>query len=94
MIDFLMWAGGVIITGLFSLIGWVMAMVFTKFKDHEQIHNELFRADKELDKKVDDHRLYAAETFTTKNDIKDMKEEIISQLVRMESKLDNKQDKK
>lgn len=94
MNDFLMWVGGVIITGIFSLIGWVMAMIFSKFKDHEQVHVELFRADKELDKKIDDHRLYAAETFTTKNDIKDMKEEIISHLVRMEVKLDGKQDKK
>lgn len=94
MNDFLMWVGGIIVTGVFSLIGWIMAMIFAKFNDHEQVHVELFKADKELDKKVDDHRLYAAETFTTKLDIKDMKDELMSTLVRMETKLDNKQDKK
>ena len=92
--ELLMWIGGIVATGVFGLIGWAMAMILSKFKDHENVHLEFARANKELDKKIDDHRLYAAETFTTKNDIKDMKEEIISHLVRMEVKLDGKQDKK
>lgn len=93
MIDLLLWAAGIVATGLFSLIGWVITMIFAKFKDHEAVHTDLRRNDNELDKKIDDHRLYAAETFTTKVDIRLMQDQLVSQLNRIEDKLDRKVDK-
>lgn len=83
MYDFLMWAGGIIIGGIFGLIGWVFTMIFSKLDKHANDHNA-------LETRFDSHRLYVAETYTTKKDIKDMKDEIINQLVRIEDKVDKK----
>jgi hypothetical protein len=83
MLDLIMAVGGLAVTGIFGLIGWVFTMIFSKIDAHGKNHNE-------LETRFDNHRLYVAETYTTKKDIKDMKDEIISQLVRIENKV-NKQ---
>lgn len=86
MIDIFLWAAGIIATGLFSLIGWVFKMIFDRIHAHGVAHNN-------LETRFDAHRLYAAETYTTKNDIKAMKDELTAQLSRIEDKLDRKVDK-
>jgi len=86
MIDFLIWAGGVLITGLFSLIGWVIGMIFGKLKEHETFHQKLEEA-------FNEHRLYSANNYTTKRDIKEIKDEIVGHLHRIEVKIDGKADK-
>jgi len=84
--DFLMWAGGVVITGLFSLVGWVIGMIFGKIKEHEEFHQK-------LEDSFNAHKLYSANTYTTKGDIKGIKDEIVTHLNRIEDKLDKKADK-
>lgn len=86
MNDFLMWAGGIIATGLFSLVGGVFAMIFGKMKDHANKHDE-------LETRFDAHRLYAAENYAGKSDLKTIKDEIVGQLNRIEDKLDRKADR-
>lgn len=86
MNDFLMWAGGVIISGLFGLIGWVFTMIFGALKEHGEKHNV-------LESRLEAHRLYAAESFTTKLDISKIEDKIVRQLDRIEEKLDKKADK-
>lgn len=72
--------------GLFGLVGWVMKRVFTQI---DAAHTAI----RELDKKVDDHKLHVSESYTTKRDIKDMQESLIMHLRRIEDKLDRKVDK-
>lgn len=86
MTDVILWAGGIIVSGLFSLIGWVFTMIFNRLKDQADKHDE-------LESRFDAHRLYAAETFTTKQDIVRIEEKIVKQLDRIENKLDKKADK-
>lgn len=86
MTDFLMWAGGIVVTGLFSLVGWVIGMIFGKIRDHETIHTV-------IDKKIDDHRLHVAENYTPRDYIEKMEGRLVSHLVRIEDKLDKKADK-
>ena len=87
MTDFLMWAGGIIITGLFSLIGWVINMIFGKIKEHEDFHQK-------LEDSFNAHRLYSANTYTTKSDIKSVKDEIVNQLNRIEDRIERLQENK
>lgn len=82
MNEFLMWAGGIIATGVYGLIGWQINMIHAKFEKLANDHDQ-------LESRLDAHRLYAAETFTTKKDVKDMKDEIVGHLIRIETKVDN-----
>lgn len=86
MLDFIMWIGGFVITGIFSLIGWVITMLFSRLKDHQEAHEA-------LEKDFNNHRLYSAQTFVTKSDISEMKTELVGHLLRIETKLDGKADK-
>lgn len=93
MTDFLLWAGGVIFTAIFGLIGWFAKMIFGKFKDHEEIHSQLVEDNRILDKKLDDHKLHVAENYAPKNYIEKMEDRLVALLIRIEDKLDKKQDK-
>lgn len=86
MLDLIMWVGGLAVTGIFGLIGWVFTMIFGKIDAHAKNHNE-------LETRFDAHRLYAAETFTTKHDLSSIRNEIVTHLNRIEDKLDRKADK-
>lgn len=81
--SFLMWAGGIIIGAAFTLTGWVINMIFGRIDKQDARHEG-------LETRFDAHRLYAAETFTTKNDVKQAKDEIMRVLERMEDKIDKK----
>lgn len=83
MDDFLMWAGGIIVTGVFGLIGWFINMIFARLDNHSEKHDA-------LETRFDAHRLYAAETFTTKNDVEKSTNRIMRQLERLEDKLDGR----
>lgn len=85
MDDFLTVAGW-IISGLYLLIGWVFKMIFGRIKEQETQITD-------LENILSAHKLHVAETYTTKADIKDLKDNIISHLVRIEDKLDKKADK-
>ena len=85
-IGHLLTIGGLIIGGIQAALGWVIGMIFSKLKD-------LDTTDKDLDKRIDSHKLHVAETYSSKMDIKDLKIEIVDQLNRIEKKLDSKQDK-
>lgn len=93
MQDFLMWAGGIIATGLFGLIGWIINMILGRLKDHEiKCDTRFDAAGKEYDAlrtSLDAHRLYAAETYTTKVDVNAAKTEIIRQIERLTDKIYN-----
>lgn len=93
MENFLMWAGGLIITACFGLIGWLVNMIFARLDKHEQKHEEFEQGDVAIVKALDAHRLYAAETFATKLDVRDMADRVLSKLDKMDEKLDRKVDK-
>lgn len=84
--DVLMWVGGIIVSGLFSLIGWVFKMVFSSIKDVEKSNSAL--ADK-----LQRHKLHAAETFATKVDVDRGFDRVMDKLDSIDDKLDNKADK-
>ena len=86
MLDTIVSAIGIIFTGVFGLIGWVMTMIFSSLKEHKERHEE-------LEKDLNAHKVFAATNFATKLDVKEMKEEVVSFLTRIEDKLDKKVDK-
>lgn len=85
-VDFLMWAGGIIFTCAAGITSWVIAMVRAEIKDLRSNHDV-------LETRFDAHRLYAAETFTTKADVKDMTDRVLAKLDKIDDKLDKKADK-
>lgn len=93
MIDFLMWAGGVIITIGAGITGWVFKMVFDAIKDQRVEHNKLKDS-------LAGHKLHAAETFATKIDVQSGFDKVMLKLDnisfkfdKFDEKLDSKQDK-
>jgi hypothetical protein len=83
MNDFLMWIGGIIATGLFSLIGWVFTMVFARI-------NEIKLEARSVGNELDAHKLYAANNYANKNDVKTVRDEIVRHLERIEDKMDRR----
>lgn len=70
-----------------GLTGWVFKMVFSSIKDIEINQNI-------LSKSIGDHKLHAAETFATKQDVRDGFDRVMVKLDKIDEKLDTKQDKR
>lgn len=78
--------GGWAVTGLFAVIGWFIKMIFGRLKDQEIKHDV-------LEGRLSDHKLHTAQFYSTKADMKEIRDEIVNHLVRIEDKLDKKADK-
>lgn len=78
---------GWIVSGLFGLVGWVIKLIRDEIKE---IKMRVQKAHEE----VDDFKLYSAKTYTTKDDVRAVENNIMSVLRRIEDKLDKKADKK
>lgn len=93
MQDFLMWAGGILLFAIFGLIGFA-------WKRHEKdidmltkhIDNSSNKYDG-LERSLAAHKLHAAETFATKQDVKDGFDRVMLKLDKIDDKLDMKMDK-
>lgn len=59
----------------------------------ERIDTSSRGRDDNLEEAFNKHRFYVVENFTTKKDVKDMKDELVCFLIRIEGKLDGKADK-
>jgi hypothetical protein len=93
MHDFLMWAGGIVISIGAAVTGWVFKMVFTAIKEQREEHDKLKDS-------LSNHKLHAAETFATKVDVQSgfdrimlKLENIVSRFDLFDAKLDKKVDK-
>ncbi|MBI1425776.1 MAG: hypothetical protein GC149_20310 [Gammaproteobacteria bacterium] len=86
MQDLILWAIGTAISLGAALTGWVFKMVFSSIKDVENNH-------KLLVKSLSDHKLHAAETFATKQDVRDGFDRVMTKLDKIDEKLDGKADK-
>lgn len=86
-LNFFMWIGGIAATGVFGLIGWVLKMIFSTLKEHRDNHDNLSRS-------LTGHKLHAAETFATKQDVRDGFDRVMVKLDKIDEKLDTKEDKK
>lgn len=90
MQEIILWAGGIILTGLMGLTGWFINYIFARLSSNEKIHMRILGECRKLDDKLESHKLYAAQTFATRMDLKETEAVIINHLVRIESKLDSK----
>jgi len=99
-----LWIAGAILTAASSLLGWFVGLLFKKFKEqsdnHVRLEDKMERVDTSsrnrddhLEEAFNKHRFHAAETFTTKTDVKEMKDDLVGFLIRIEQKLDRKADK-
>lgn len=86
MHDFFMWAAGIVIMLGASLTGWIFRMVFNSI-------NKVENNQAQLDKSFSAHKLHAAETFATKQDVRDGFDRVMVKLDKIDEKLDNKVDK-
>lgn len=86
MQEFLLWAGGIVISGIIGVISWVITMIFGTLKEHRDNHNDLLRS-------VSAHKLHAAETYATKQDVRDGFDRVMIKLDKIDDKLDSKADK-
>ena len=84
-ISFLEWAFKGLVSILFTVGGWLWIMLIGKVKDQ----------DKEINKMNDDlkgHQLYAAQTFTTKNDSNRQYDELTKKIDRVLDIVSNRRD--
>lgn len=81
-----MWALGTAISLGAALTGWIFKMVFSSIKEVETNNNELAR-------RLSDHKLHVAETFATKQDVRDGFDRVMLKLDKIDEKLDGKADK-
>ena len=104
MHDFLMWAGGIIISLGAAITGWAFKMVFDAVKsqreDHYNFTLESRNEQKRIEKSLAEHKLHAAETFATKVDVQAgfdkvmlKLENISNKFDRFDEKIDKKADK-
>lgn len=91
--DVMMWIGGFVLTGLMTITAALINYIFSRLASHEKIHARILNECKKLDDKLESYKLYAAQTFATRMDLKETEAVIINHLVRIESKLDAKTDK-
>lgn len=99
--DFLMWAGGTIISLVAAVTGWVFKMVFDAIKDQRQDHDNAVkesRAEQQrIERSLSAHKLHAAETFATKVDVQSGFDKVMLKLESISvkfDKFDEKLDKK
>lgn len=78
-----LWIAGV----AFTIGGWFFKMIFGKIKEQEDKHDILYR-------QFEEHRLHVAQNYAPKDYIEKMENRLVSHLVRIEEKLDKKEDKK
>lgn len=86
--------GGVFGTVVTGVGGWVFKMIFADLKDMRSQHDTMKEEIAGTNSRLDQHRLHVAETYTTKSDLGKMETNLVDHLLRIESKLDTKQDKK
>lgn len=86
MFDIIVTIVGAALTGIFGLIGWVITLIFSRLNLHAEKHDDLVED-------FNNHKVHVAQNFATKPDVRDMKEELVSFLTRIEDKLDKKVDK-
>ena len=84
--DFLFWAGGVIVSAIFSLMGWTMKMLHNKIDKNTGNYEDLQR-------RFEAHRLHAAEIYATKKDMDKGFDRVMNKLDDIDAKLDRKVDK-
>lgn len=92
-LDFFMWAFGVVVAIVVPVVGGVLKMIFSKLQKHDERFERKAEKLEALDSRIEAHRLYAAETFATKNDVKDGFDRVLSKLDNLDHKLDRKADK-
>lgn len=91
--EILLAIGGIIGTVAIGVGGWVFKMIFADIKDLRNSHSENKEDLSNLSGRLDQHRLHVAETYTTKADLGKMETNLVNHLLRIEGKLDTKQDK-
>lgn len=86
MNEFILLAVTTIISFGAALTGWIFKMVFSAIKEVE-VNNA------SLEKSLSQHKLHAAETFATKQDVRDGFDRVMLKLDKIDEKLDGKADK-
>lgn len=86
MLDIVLWALGIVISLGAMLTGWIFKMVFSSIKGVEKNNAALAKS-------LSDHKLHAAETFATKQDVRDGFDRVMLKLDNIDDKLDRKVDK-
>lgn len=81
MNDFIIWIGGTVFSIFGAVVSWFIGRIFKSIDEIE------VRCDV-ITESVAAHKLHSAETYTTKKDVKDMKDEVVQHLIRIEQKVD------
>lgn len=84
--DVILEVAGWIVTAAFGLIAYL-------FKKNDDRLEKLGKGQRALDQKLDDHRLHVAQNYAAKSVIREMRDEVVASLHRIEDKLDRKADK-
>lgn len=94
MWDAIMWGLGIVIPALLGLIG----KTFKDIKDEiKMVYARLEKQNEKVDTletRFEAHRLYAAETFATKQDVNAGFDRVMNKLEKIDDKLNGKVDKK
>lgn len=91
--DLLLEIGNFVVYVVVGIGGYVFRMIFTQLKELELKNQAAVEQVAATRRELDLHKLHVAETYTTKMDLRDMESRLVDHLVRIEHKLDGKQDK-
>ena len=87
----------VILGGVFTLgsllIGAIMRATNTRIHKVEKTQDGLQSQTTDLQRRLGSHQLHAAETFARKDEIRDMRDDIVARLNKIQDKLDRSVDK-
>ena len=80
-------------TCLVGIVSWFISYIFGRFEQHEKVHSKVMEQCGRIGDALDQHKLYSAQTYATKIDVKETEAIIVAYLSRIEGKLDTKMDK-
>ena len=93
MNEFLMWVGGILATAIFAIISFAWNQHDKDIKMlTKHIDNSYGKYDS-LERNLAAFKLRAAETFATKQDVKEGFDRVMMKLDKIDEKLDHKKDK-
>lgn len=76
-----------ILTITHFIVGWLIRLLMNKLQELSDMISK-------VEKQVDDHELYSAKTYTTKEDIKQVQDNLVGFLRRIEDRVNTIADKK
>jgi hypothetical protein len=97
MQDFIFWAGGLAVSGVFGLIGWIIQLIRSEQKEMRDEMSKtksiVFEKIDNVEKKLSDHELYASRSYVTTKAMDSLVDRVMEKLDKLDDKITFRFDK-